>query len=278
MTSRTTVLARPADFSFASAGQWFAGIADALLNHVRLVVVGEPWRLTEIEFYYRGAGHVDPFAHADPVQVYLGRWYFHRTRGAYRGGSFKGLDLTFGDGEARGGILLRGAEREDGTVIDGPSLFVDALLHSTMTASVRDLDELLGDRLAWDRSSPIYFDPAKADVRPILACARVGLSLRAARPGFTGNAYLTRPYRFLTDPRRTRKGKVQMILGLRREGRTADEIVRATGSPVRSVMAALAEYGAGLREGRFEDYYASELRPRDVARLHGIADRAGDAA
>jgi hypothetical protein len=273
MTRWPDLFARPSHFSLATAAPWFAGIADILLNQSRLVVGAEPWRLTEIEFYYRGPGHMDPFAHADPVQAHLGRWYFHRTHGVYRGGSFKGLDLTFGDGEARGGILLRGAERPDGTVIDGPSLFVDALLRGTETTSVRELDRALGERLAWDRANPVHFVRTSDAGRPVLACARVGLSLRAARPGFTGDTFLTQPYRFLTDPRRTRKGKVQMILGLRRQGRTVEEIVLATRSPVRSVVAILAEYEAGLREGRFEDYYGVELRPRDVARLHGIADR-----
>ena len=205
---------------------------------------------------------------------HCGRWYFHRTHGGYRGGSFKGVDLTFGDGEARGGILLRGAERSDGTVIDGPSLFVDALLRGTATTTVRELDEALGERFAWDRFGPVYFERTQAPAQPILSCARVGLSLRAARPGFTGDSFLTRPYRFLTDPRRTRKGKVQMILGLNRQGRAMDEIVRATGSLSRTVIAILAEYEAGRRGGRFEDYYGVDLRPRDVARLHGIADRA----
>jgi hypothetical protein len=48
--------------------------------------------------------------------------------------------------------------------------------------------------------------------------------------------------------------------------------VRATRSPARTVAATLAEYEAGRSEGRFEDYYGVDLRPRDVARLHGIAD------
>jgi hypothetical protein len=273
MTRWPLLFSRPYDLSFATAGRWFGSIADTLLNRCRLVVGDEPWRLTEIEFYYRGPGHLDPFAHAHPVQAHVGRWYFHRTHGVYRGGSFKGLDLTFGDGEARAGILLRGADRTDGTVIDGPSLFVDALLRATGSARVADLDRTLGERLAWDPGSPIHLERTRAEKRAVLACARVGLSLRAAKPGFTGNAFLTQPYRFLTDPRRTRKGKVQVILGLHRLGRSVAEIVSMTGSPTRTVMACVAEYEAGLREGTFEEFYGVELRPRDVARLHGIADR-----
>ena len=141
------LFARPTDFSFATAARWFAAVADSLLNQTRLVVGAEIWRLTELEFYYRAPGHLDPFAHANPVQAHCGRWYFHRTHGGYRGGSFKGVDVTFGDGEARGGILLRGAERADGTVIDGPSLFVDALLRATASTNVRELDETLANAL-----------------------------------------------------------------------------------------------------------------------------------
>src|SRR5262245_40018162 len=75
---------------------WCARTADGLLNRARLVAGGVPHRLTEVEFYYHGPEHPDRFAHRDPIQVHNGRWYFHRTAGVYRAGSFKGVDLTFG--------------------------------------------------------------------------------------------------------------------------------------------------------------------------------------
>src|SRR4051812_13847249 len=98
---------------------WFATIARRLLCGTRFMVGEEPHRFTEIEFYYYGGPHLDVFTHKDPIQKGNGLWYFHRTRGVYRGGSFKGIDLTFGGPDAFGGILIRGIETSDGTLIDG---------------------------------------------------------------------------------------------------------------------------------------------------------------
>ncbi|HAX77412.1 MAG TPA: hypothetical protein DCY88_16650 [Cyanobacteria bacterium UBA11372] len=107
---------------------WFNRIASQLLFGCYLVVGNQPHRLVEIEFYYFSETHPDPFTHRAPLQLECGRWYFHRTRGSYRSGSFKGLDLTFGDGQAFGGILIRSLVTPDGKLIDGPSLCVDYLL------------------------------------------------------------------------------------------------------------------------------------------------------
>lgn len=271
-------LRRPADLSDRAAVDWFAAIADLLLNRTAWVIAGRPHRITECEFYYRGPAHADPFTHGDPVQVHNGRWYFHRTGGIYRGGTFKGLDMTFGDPTARGGILFRGIESDDGGLLDGPSLLVDRILHLCGAASVGEMDRRIGARLAWDRSSPISFEVVGDRGLEILPCARVGLSLRRATPGTRMPAYLTRPYRFLTEPRRIAKGKPQMVLGLHRLGRRPEEIREVTRSPTRSVAAYLEEYAAGLREGQFEDYFGAEIGPRQLARLHGIADRASGAA
>src|SRR4051812_21703267 len=107
MTDWPSLFQRPSPFlGDETAAEWFARIAEHLLNSSQLVVGGKPHRLTEVEAYYNGEGHADPFAHCDPVQVQCGRWYFHRTHGVYRSGSFKGLDLSFGDGSSHGGILL----------------------------------------------------------------------------------------------------------------------------------------------------------------------------
>jgi hypothetical protein len=273
MNPWTDLLQKPARLTDRTAANWFAGIADHLLNRTRLVIAGISHRLIEIEFYYRGPGHEDPFTHGDPIQSNRGRWYFHKTAGAYRGGSFKGIDVTFGEGPGRGGILFRGMENPDGTIIDGPSLLVDRLLRLCGKTTVAELDEAIGGRFVWDPTSPLYFDEGPNLGKAILACARVGLSLRRACTGSTMPKFLTRPYRFLTEPTRTAKGKVQMVLGLHRLAQPMDAIRRVTGCPNRAIAGYIAEYGAGLREGQFGDYFGKELSATDICRLHGIADR-----
>ncbi len=138
MSSRAwqALLTEPTPFDEHTLPGWFDAIAERLLCGCRLMVAGEAHRLTEIEMYYHGGWHLDPFSHRDPVTKATGPWYFHRTHGVYRGGSFKGVDLTFGGTEAFGGILIRGVEREDGVLVDGPSLLVDYLLGRSGKATV----------------------------------------------------------------------------------------------------------------------------------------------
>jgi hypothetical protein len=266
-------LRKPRALSDRTAGDWFAGIAAALLNRARWVIAGRAHRITECEFYFRGPEHDDPFTHGDPVQVHAGRWYFHKTAGVYRGGSFKGVDVTFGDGTAKGGILIRGAETADGRRIDGPSLLVDHLLESCGHRTVDGFDRELAERLVWDRSAPMYLAESKDAGWPVFTSARVGLSLRKAWPGSTKPAYLTREYRFFTEPRRIAKGKPHMVMALHRAGRSAAEIRETTGVPAKSIGTYIVEYEAGVAGGRFEDYFGKEIGPKDVCRLHGIADR-----
>ena len=110
MSDWPTLMRRPSNLP-ACAEEWFTQIAERLMNGSVLMVGNEPHRFVEVEFYYKGEGHPDPFTHGDALQLETGRWYFHRTAGVYRGGSFKGLDLTFGSGGAYGGVLIRGSRR-----------------------------------------------------------------------------------------------------------------------------------------------------------------------
>ena len=259
------------------ADRWFATIADALLNRAILRVAGVPHRLVEVEVYYDGPGHEDPFAHRDPVQLHPGRWYFHRTGGVLRGGSFKGLDLAFGGpvgmaGLAYGGVLFRGLEAPDGTLTDGPSLLVDHLLRLTGHGTVADLNAALGDRLGWDTTAPLCLEPADLEPRPILRTARVGLTLkfRKAKPADPALAFLLRPYRFLTDPRRTAKGKPHMVLAMIAAGMPAEKIAARTRSPLNAVRRYSAAFVEGVRETDPTPYYGREWTTADFARLHGL--------
>src|SRR5262249_23011438 len=149
---------KPAGLSDATAGEWFARIADLLLNRTRWVIGGRLHPITECEFYYPGPAPPHPLTHLHPNPGHQGPGYFHQTARAYRGGSFKGVDVTFGDGTARGGILFRGLEWPDGTLIDGPSLVVDHVLRSCAAESVAGLDQKIGERLAWNPANPLHFE------------------------------------------------------------------------------------------------------------------------
>jgi hypothetical protein len=249
---------------------WFGRIAARLLNGARLVAGGESLRFAEVELYYFSAGHPDPFTHRDPLQRSCGRWYFHRTRGVYRSGSFKGLDLTFGDGTAFGGVLIRSLATAGGTLIDGPSLCVDYLLAWTGSASVAAPDERIGGRAAWDGGSPLVLEWVDGEQqRGVFQSPRAGLSLRRAGRAPEPVRFILRPYRYLTEPRRIRKGKPHLVLALHVGGADADAIRRLTGCPLRTVRQYIAGFEVGRHADDIDRYRGIELRPADLCRLYG---------
>jgi 3-methyladenine DNA glycosylase Mpg len=251
--------------------EWFTRIADRLLNGSRLIAGQQTYRLVEVEFYYWSDAHSDPFTHRDPIQFLIGHWYFHRSRGTYRGGSFKGLDLTFGDPTSSGGILIRGLETRDGTLIDGPSLCVDHLLDATGAADVSSLDRAIAGRLAWDDGNPLLLRPTeKSEGRRIYRSARVGLFLKRAGSRTESTRFVMRPYRYLTEPRRTKKGKLHLVLALYARGESLDDIRRLTNCPRRTVERYVTEFEAGRKEADFTPYFGIDLGPGELCRLHGV--------
>lgn len=97
--------------------------------------------LCELEIYCDD----DPYTHRAPEQVNTTAcWYFHRAgkdgTGKFRGGTFKGLDITCGPKGKAGGILIR-AIRIGGEVIEGPCTVVDRILKITGMESVKEFTE-----------------------------------------------------------------------------------------------------------------------------------------
>jgi hypothetical protein len=271
MTDWPTLLQKPANLAEPGVpATWFEAIAEKLLNGVNLCVAGKKHRLVEIEFYLRATEHPDPFTHGEPLQLQCGRWYFHRTNGVYRSGSFKGLDLTFGDGTLYGGVLFRGLETADGKLIDGPSLLVDQLLTLTKAATVRVLDSMIGTRVAWDTSNPLTLEDAEPPrTQPLFRSGRVGLTLKNARNKPEATRYILRPYRYLTEPRKTAKGKVLMVLAMHARGIEVEEIHQATSCSRKSVQRYIDDFEKGRCASDFAAYLGTDLKPADLCRLHG---------
>jgi len=165
------------------------------------------------------------------LQRTLGRWYFHRAGGRYRAGTYKGLDISFGSDAASGGILIRGVERlgpepPAPALIDGPCMVVDHILALTASGSVEALAARCEPGI--ERAgpgSPLYLEllPGPGRAPAVHETARIGLTLRkgdtAAR-----RWYLARPYRFLSEPARIRKGKPYLVTALHQQGRSPAEI------------------------------------------------------
>lgn len=250
--------------------EWFDRIAERLLNGTHFMVGPERHRFTEIEFYYHGGKHLDTFTHRDPIQTQVGRWYFHKTRGTYRGGSFKGLDVTFGGDHAFGGILIRGIEPAGGQLIDGPSLCVDHMLKRTGMPGVAALDQAIGGRLVWDEDCPLHLEMTDMADRPLLRTARVGLSLKRLRSSEPPPRFIMRPYRYLSEPRRIGKGKMHVALALYAQGHSPEKIREMTGCTKAALERYLAAFEEGKKSGDFAPFWGVDLGPKELARLHGV--------
>lgn len=249
---------------------WFAAVAGHLLNATDLVINGNSYRFAELEAYYHGPGHADHFSHREAVQRENGRWYFHRTGGQYRGGSFKGLDLTFGDGTAHFGILIRTLVAPDGTVIDGPSLTVDHLLALTSAKDVAALDELVAGRKVWDTSSPLSIrESAAPRAAEVFRASRVGLSLKKAKGKPDALRFVGRPYRYLTEPRAITKGKPHLVFALHRRGEKPQAIHVITGVPLKTIERYIKEFETGQSVPNFDSYIGKDLSTSELCRMLG---------
>jgi hypothetical protein len=249
---------------------WFAALVGRLMNACDLVIAGTRYRLAELEAYYHGGAHPDLFAHRDPVQLEAGRWYFHRTGGEYRGGSFKGLDLALGDGTAYFGILIRGVVALDGPALDGPCVTVDHMLAKTKAATVAALDGLINARKLWDTSAPLHLvEAAKPRTAPVYASSRVGLTLKKAKGKPDAERFVARPYRYLTEPKAIAKGRPHLILALHRTGHTPEEIREITGVARATIDRYLADFEVGARAANFDAYIGAELGTADLCKLLG---------
>jgi hypothetical protein len=253
----------------------FLRVADLLLNQATLQVGGHAHRLTEIEFYFNGRQHQDRFTHGDDMQRQFARWYFHRTGGEYRGGTYKGLDLAFGGPDACAGVLLRGMERlEPSELLDGPCVCVDHLLEVTASADIPALVakfDLSADQDA-QGTSPLWLDLAAPRLpRPVYAGPRVGLTLKRGR-SVDRQKYLVASYRFLTEPQQIKKGRMNLVVGLHVAGRSAEDIAAVTGATKSQVEKYTKAFDLGKTK-QPEDYPA-EVSAGQLVELFGACHAA----
>jgi len=297
----------------------FRDVADLLLNRTTLRIAGHPHRFTELELYFTGHAHADPFTHGDPMQQQLGTWYFHRSGQRYRSGTYKGLDLSFGSPEAFGGILVRGVERLGAApaLIDGPCMVVDHILALTASASIEALvsrfdlaidradsakrrshavraqGEVAIDRAdsakrrshavraqgevaieSTDRRSPLHveLDAGSGRGLEVYATPRIGLTLKKGNTE-ARRQFIARPYRFLSEPGRIRKGKPHLVTALHRQGWSPAAIAAVTGSRASVIQGYVDAFEAGRRRPISE--LAGELSTAEVCALFGACAAAG---
>lgn len=186
-------------------------IAEYILNRVYLVVGTSRCRIVEVEYY----ASPDPYIHGTPEQATMYRWYFHKagasSGSSFRGGTYKGLDLTFGtvvgDRTSYGGILLRSIQGPSGEIIEGPCKVVDFILRNTGISTITQLVSTYSSYppSATDTTSVLYLEEASIPPLTIFRGPRVGLS--ASHP-----EYLMKPLRFTTIPAKLKNGRALLVL------------------------------------------------------------------
>lgn len=155
------------------------------------------YEVLEMEVYMYGPGHEDVFCHRHQDQLASGCWYFHRAGhgNSFRGGTYKGLGVTFGGGGHYSSLLLRSirALTSNQDTIQGPCCVVDHILAVTGQPSIRAFlsSQGHGQKLlsAWDPSA-LFLRPCQPRSRPLHRTARVSLNY-ARRPP---NTLLSRCY------------------------------------------------------------------------------------
>jgi hypothetical protein len=189
----------------------------------------------------------------------LSRRYFHRAprrvppsststapipspkTSGFRGGTRKGLDLTFGspisppsDADtsttptAYGGILLRALRNTSNRKVTcGPSLLVDEVLKAAQSSSLTDLVGTLwnGDTSAFGDESPsrMFLRPVSttsSKTAPIYTSPRIGLDLARIQTAAEATSnhprvqYVARPYRVFRHPQLLGPVRPQTFYGL----------------------------------------------------------------
>lgn len=185
----------------------FHELAGVLLNQTLLEVNKSKYRICEIEFYVHSDAHRDPYAHQHPEQLKFGTWYFHQLKTkkgySFKGGNYKGLDITLGDGKSFVGILIRSIE-SSGERIDGPSLVVDEILNCLKIDSVAEAATSNEHRVS------LIFEPS-LESQEFFMGPRVGLYPTAQNEEISLQ-FLFMPFRYITQPAKTKKGKALLFL------------------------------------------------------------------
>jgi hypothetical protein len=247
----------------------FQAIAETLMNSTILMIAGKEHRLAELEVYLKDDAHFDSFTHADEQQKVNSQWYFHKMGKGYKGGSYKGLDITFSK-RGHSGILIRALmEIATQKYIEGPSLVVDHVLALTKAEDIMALTKQ--ENFLWDctQKSDLYIkeDEKKLEHRTLFTSGRVGLVLRTDNHSL----FVLKPYRFLTYPLLCKKAKQHLALELYDSGKTKLEIVKLTGCTDKSVSGYIEAFELSKKAPKkASDYYAQKLNAEDFSKFYYV--------
>jgi hypothetical protein len=218
----------------------FAIFADFLLNGCIMYIGKNKYFLEEVEFYYHTKSHEDKYVHQMKDQKTSQKWYFHKYKtGVYKSGTYKGMDLTFGNETTFGGILIRAIQNAvNGQYIIGPCNVVNHILSQLEMSSVDELVSNMKVEEAFSDKNPFYLKTKRENNFRIFRGPRVGLSTKYPE-------YMFKNYRFLKSPNVTLKYKDTIVSVLYNEGMSSTEIEKLTCISRSTIAKAINTYEIG---------------------------------
>ena len=127
--------------------------------------------LKELEFYFFDCRHPDIYTHLDKIQKKFFKLYVHKKVDG-RGG----IDITFGNGEYYGGILIRGikyTEDEEELYISGPANVRKFIIDYFNKKNHNELRNFFNNK----NKCEIKLNRKETKKNPILHSTRIGLNL-----------------------------------------------------------------------------------------------------
>ena len=123
----------------------FESFANIMLNRTELNISNRIYRIAEIELFYRSSLYDDEYVSPHPDRLKYFGHYFHKYKnGAYKEATYKGLELTFGNGtDIFCGVLIRSMfDCLNVAMIHGPCNCVNRILSDSSCDRIADLVEL----------------------------------------------------------------------------------------------------------------------------------------
>ena len=198
--------------------QWFESVCNLLFYRIIFHIKDQRYKITEAELYLHSEEHPDVFAHGSDDQKEAGLFYFHKRGESYQEGNIKGIDITFGDENRFGGILLRGmqnlGQEKESDYIDGPGLLSQRILDIFEGKKVFDVAPNLDIDIF--NSTDLWLEEISGNDQVIYKAPRHGLTL--SKDFKNRRPYFAKLYRYLAAPLKTKKGKGLLSVALKNQG------------------------------------------------------------
>lgn len=187
--------------------RWFEDVCNLLFYKTVFHVGNQRFKITEAELYLNDKdNHPDVFTHGSKEQEKTGLFYFHKNKGGVKFKEFprSGIDITFGNENRFGGILLRGMQNLDcdSDYLDGPAKVSQKVVEALGVNKVKDIASTIDINIS--NSQDLWFEDVSGENQSIYKVPRIGLSLsnnnvKERLP------YISKLYRYLAAPLKTKK-------------------------------------------------------------------------